>query len=70
MKDNDNEKPSKPTQQVAQHLADLANEGADLRARRMQKEAYFRQSLGIRLQVPKKEEDSKPKNPWSGNLIL
>ncbi|HRE65874.1 MAG TPA: hypothetical protein PLM56_09470 [Cyclobacteriaceae bacterium] len=42
-------------EQVAEHLMYLINRGIDAQARRAQKEARFRQSLGIRLQAPKKE---------------
>ena len=45
------------TEAVAQWLADSVNRQSDREARRIQKEARFRQSLGIRLQVPKKESE-------------
>ncbi|QLH33810.1 MAG: hypothetical protein HWD62_16595 [Cyclobacteriaceae bacterium] len=50
MKDN-----KSATEKVAQYLADLINAAEDREAKRIQKEERFRQSLGIRLQVPKKE---------------
>lgn len=57
----DNKKPS-ITELVAQHFADLINAAEDRKAKQIQKEARFKNGLGVRLKVSKPDNADKKNN--------